>query len=734
VRRTLAKVEIDPSIDRILAALGEEVERVFTPTGQVRKGGELFQLQEQVQKLDVELTEARRKLRALEDQQAAYQNLSLEVEQSRQFAETSRAEAERLSALLRELDRARIEVNSAQQGYDQANAQLQSVDQDVGKLARLQSDLGNAGPQLESARQELEQSARSELGVQQQIRDEGQQSAGLEKDHESAGKSVARLRTLLKWRELQNEVFAGKAKLERISALSAERSGKEEQRARLPKVTLKQLENLRALERELRDVQIQLQAAGLKVELHPLRPGKLLAENEEGAREVEASPSTPLHGRRRIRLELPDWGGITITSGAQELQTLEAQLKDKTERWADSNEKLGVAGADEAEQVFQTGKDLERDLKTIEKQLNALLDEHESEQNFRHALTANEAKLTALVVQLDPLSPQESEAALSELDGCLTDAETTHAALGRRVQEASARLHDLREQLNALLRRRGETQAQAAKAQGDIERFQSQIRTMQERYAGGLEKARAAVQQAFVQAEARLIVAKGKLPLEADLLPARRERTLRAAAEAEQTHQSKRAEMNRLEGSLGNASAAGLYTQSAETEESLGALQGRANAIRNRAQAARLLVALIARRKTAAVRTVLGPLEQRLSASFAELTGDRHRSVFLDENLAVLGTGRSRDARELILFDNLSQGAKEQLLLALRAAVALELSHSEPQLLILDDVLVNTDGIRQTRVLDFLTTLAQQVQILVLTCHPERYAGVGQRLSISEPV
>jgi uncharacterized protein YhaN len=82
----------------------------------------------------------------------------------------------------------------------------------------------------------------------------------------------------------------------------------------------------------------------------------------------------------------------------------------------------------------------------------------------------------------------------------------------------------------------------------------------------------------------------------------------------------------------------------------------------------------------------------------------------------------------LILFPDLSRGAREQLLLALRAAIALELAKKEPPCLVLDDVLVHTDPVRQRNVLDYLETLSQQVQIVILTCHEERYRGVGQAL------
>ena len=62
--------------------------------------------------------------------------------------------------------------------------------------------------------------------------------------------------------------------------------------------------------------------------------------------------------------------------------------------------------------------------------------------------------------------------------------------------------------------------------------------------------------------------------------------------------------------------------------------------------------------------------------------------------------------------------------------MAEELSTEEPQALILDDVLVNTDVMLQQRVLDLLQAAARKFQILVVTCHPGRYHGIGQLVQI----
>jgi len=45
---------------------------------------------------------------------------------------------------------------------------------------------------------------------------------------------------------------------------------------------------------------------------------------------------------------------------------------------------------------------------------------------------------------------------------------------------------------------------------------------------------------------------------------------------------------------------------------------------------------------------------------------------------------------------------------------------------VLDDVLTATDAGRLARVVNVLEDAAQRLQVLILTCHPERYRGLRQ--------
>jgi ABC-type molybdenum transport system ATPase subunit/photorepair protein PhrA len=233
---------------------------------------------------------------------------------------------------------------------------------------------------------------------------------------------------------------------------------------------------------------------------------------------------------------------------------------------------------------------------------------------------------------------------------------------------------------------------------------------------------------AFNQAEARVAATKADLPTDFEKLPDRNKRAAAALQDLENNLKASRTERDGTKAILEQAGGQGLYSRETDLLERQTEATLRRDAARVSGWNARIVHDLIVLRKQAATRAVLAPLESRLSTAFAELTGDADRKVFFDDQLQISGLGRTRE--ETYPFEQLSQGAREQLLLCLRIAVALELAVDHPQVLILDDVLVNTDSVRQERVLDVLSALAAKLQVLILTCHADRYRGVGTTLSL----
>lgn len=111
---------------------------------------------------------------------------------------------------------------------------------------------------------------------------------------------------------------------------------------------------------------------------------------------------------------------------------------------------------------------------------------------------------------------------------------------------------------------------------------------------------------------------------------------------------------------------------------------------------------------------------ERAASHFSRVTGGRYARLVVDSpdpskpSLRVLAPGgQSLDAADL------SRGAREQLYLCLRLALAETFADRYvPLPIVLDDVLVNFDPARQEAVVDELAETARRHQILFFTCHP----------------
>ncbi|RME95230.1 MAG: hypothetical protein D6766_03835 [Verrucomicrobia bacterium] len=728
IRRRLARVELDPTVDRVRAGLEALAAGTFTRTGRLRTGGEAHALETRIGELRARLQELQDRLARIESVEARHRQLALELDQAARERDQHQAEAERLQQALHELEVQRERIETARHQFEQANAALQEIEADRRRLEACRAEIARLDEALKDHRQRLEQTRQRLEAARRQLARAEEERAFHQTQARQAETRVRRWQTLREWRRRLQETARLRRLVERIESLAARKRDLHQRRARLPQLTADDVERLDALEREIAGLEAQMRAAGLEVRLTPDQPGTIDVEDETGPRTEEIGPGSVLHARSRLKLTLPSWGALEIRSGAREAEQLAARLDERRHELAGLREELGVASAAQAAQVREQAGLLDQELDALQRQLGEWLEEFTDEDALRAALGQAEAAAERLAQELDPIAPDEESLPLPAIEAALENARTQETAARRLAEQAESDLAAAQQEVASLRDQLAAHEQETARLQAAHEHQQTRLRELEAKHPDGLDAALRAAREAFVQAEARLNVARSKLPPEADLLPERHHRAVRAAAGAAARWQQLRDERQRLEGALGQEAAAGLHSRIVELEETLADLEDRQRRLLARARAARLLASLIQLRSRRQVETMLRPLEDELSAIFAELTGEPGRRVFLDQDLRLEGVGRDRATA--CPFGWLSQGAREQLLLALRAAVARHLSETDRQLLILDDVLVNTDPVRQVRVLDFLTQLARDVQILVLTCHPERYAGAGHPLRL----
>jgi len=120
-------------------------------------------------------------------------------------------------------------------------------------------------------------------------------------------------------------------------------------------------------------------------------------------------------------------------------------------------------------------------------------------------------------------------------------------------------------------------------------------------------------------------------------------------------------------------------------------------------------------------------LEEQATAYCRGISGVPDRQLVLDEQLC-LGI---REGGRPVPLESLSKGARDQVYLALRLAVADLLAEEIKLPLIFDDPFTSTDAVRLARIQEMLASQAEERQFFILA-HADHYAGWGQTIGISQ--
>lgn len=730
VRSQLVKVELDPLIEKLKTALGEIYDEIFTESGRPKKGGPLDVAVSELDRLQSDVNALQQKKRSMEEAQARFQTLGEELVVLEKEAITKRGQADAIAAAAKEAEVLLKELEAKRGDFERAKDRLHAVEDDITELAGLQQTIKELEPAIGEkgeAVRKLDEVIVGLVGDHTRLEQALQAHQGR---RDLLQNQLERVQNLLKWRQAQDDATGLDKQLNRVNKKNAELDRLEQQIAKLPALTPQKLKRLQELEQAIRELTAKIEVIGISVELAPDKAKKVTV-TESGKTHsltIKGGKTETIKTGQSIELLLETWGRVRVRSGATELKELLSQRDENARDLRSELSDLGVKTVGDASGLLDTRKDLEKDIREVGRAVTALLGEFEDLKELEAAANESSTLARNLEKSLSP-SAKDKQLALAELQA---DEEKLKVEVKKADQQAQQTSREGRAVLDKLTDRRTQRGNEDSASKVLKERLANagrQISQIHSRYADGLPAAKTKTQRDFAEAEARVAATQARLPSDADKLPERNRRAARAAEEASQKLQETKTGRSRLTGNLEALGAEGIYTQETELLEKIATKQAELLAAQRKGWAARLLHDLVERRKQAATRAVLAPLQDQLSSTFAQLTGQPSRKVFLDDTLQIRGVGRSE--QELLQFDLLSQGAKEQLILALRLAVATADNQDDRQLLVLDDVLVNTDPVRQERVLDLLQSAAQRLQILILTCHADRYRGMGHLVQIS---
>jgi DNA repair exonuclease SbcCD ATPase subunit len=503
--------------------------------------------------------------------------------------------------------------------------------------------------------------------------------------------------------------------------------------AQLPELTANDVERLRQCETAVRDARVRAEAllAGIEV----IRAGRTVrldgSELSEGSRRLLSGPAllqvgddvelrlTPGDGSsaaeagvvleaaiRAFAAELQSWNVSTVDEAA----TAERRRSDLL---AEQQRLIEQRGGANPEELRRRLNDLSE---TLEEQ--PALDPEEAslgQEALDQRLRESELKLNAARQQRDAAAAAtrerrtELEQCTTKLEGHRRDIAIAEAALRQRENQTITVLA----QINALHERHGSAEALAealtqttqrfADLAAELEKLQCELSEL-----GGdsIKRQAAALDQEINSLELQEREARDKRIRAESRLHADGQVDLQAELEQKQAElESRLVELERLE------KEAGMLT---------------------------LLRRLLEEEQNAMATQYTAPLTERIGVYLAE--------VFPDAPKANLGYDARKGFQQLewrrgneavFGFDVLSTGAREQFAAALRVTMAEVLAKAYEGTLpvLFDDAFANSDPERQAGVYRMLETASRQgLQVILLTCDPERSQAVAEsrRVSLAE--
>ncbi|NLG22824.1 MAG: AAA family ATPase [Actinomycetales bacterium] len=709
------------------APLLERVEREFlryyTPTGRV--GGELKSAVAAATAAQDVAVHAHGRLVETEELVARHERL-------REQAATL---AQREPGLTAQRDRARAheaEVTAIVRAHEESTAALARARQDsvqarddLARRERAVQDLEDVETRIRAAEAALEQ-VRADLEAATGT------SPTLAAARDAARADRDRAREVSDVATADAEQLAAAARstelaqvLERLAALRAEESEALAASEMTPDVGQEAVRALESAEREVLRLRTLQEATGARVTVEALGAEATVLLNGEALQIPGGGEGQEALVRGGLQLDLPGDLRVTVRPEASANQ-LAGELADTEARLAGLLEAAGVADVEAARAAaaqratatarlrhvrerladLRSGRS-EADLAAELARLQEAVADHETARPPDYPLPADEATARA-VARAAVTASREAQRALEEAELALAEHERHLAQLRQRLEKSAGVNETLGERL--------------AQERGRL------AESRERRSDEALQQAVAEAGAAYARVEAKAAVT-GRDLEEADVdgVRARLE-----AAERELTEHSAelarvREQQAQVQGQVELVSGEGRQEAYDLAVAEFERVRRELDQVHRRARAARHLRDTLSRHRDAAHQAYVRPYREEIRRLGRVVYGDTFDVEVADDLTIASRTLHGTS----VPFDQLSGGAKEQLGILSRLAVAGLVETGDGVPVIIDDALGYTDPERLERVSTVFGVPGEGTQVVLLTCTPERYRAIEGATTIS---
>ena len=723
--RTALDVQVsDPSSGPLEERIEAAYLRFFTSGGQYKRGKDA----PAVARLRESLPAAIEAQRTAEEQQRIFEDAARRVEDLRARRAQARHDAEALTRSLHQA-RGRAEtyralVSDKAQRVERvkaAEAQHGELRQRIDAIKAAAKELSDVRQAVVSLRSELPAWARE---VEQQEMEAARAKMALEDVRKTRDANEAvrqRAERAARYLDERRRASDLDERLRRLAEASGTLTQHKLERSRLVAPDAKMLRAVRKAMRDHDDAQVRLEAALITLEIVAENAGVLLVIEGEspGERSLSAGVPAQVKGSPEIVVDLPGIARFRARGPAGSIAEIRAEREKAANKLKALTEAFGTVDVEALDTLQDKAIQLDERIAAAQVQIDTLLAEETIEQIEMERAT-RAAMISGIVADYPNWhdAPPDAEALRVEADA-------NQRVFLAALDAAEAARDAAQAALNAVSQQQGLVQVRIETADKSERSLTARLAELIDdgKSEGELEKELTGILLAWEAARASLEEIKARLAEFGDD-PSATLTTLEKQLQAADDAATEALEQEKTEeGRLMHAAAQGPYSGLCRAEEEVARLKREIASEELRLAAIRLLRTTVEDSRNAALAAVAAPVELAATRTLQRIAGNRLGRVQLGE--AFEPTQVLPEVTDLpVSIENTSGGEREQIYLATRLALADVLTKGEHQLVVLDDVLVATDAGRLARVMRILEEAGQRLQVLILTCHPERYLGL----------
>ncbi len=511
------------------------------------------------------------------------------------------------------------------------------------------------------------------------------------------------------------------SRIEKLNALEKSLEAEKQARNKVLAPDKKCIQKVRTLLTTRATTDATLQASLIRLTIRPLRDTTATTSPDGKTLPLPAGQETSVSGSPHVSVEIQGFGTIHATGPSKNVEALRNELADATRQLQDLTRPYGTEDPDELQNRRNNADALDQKINSIESRISELLN-GDTRDKWGGLLAQFDA--TLLIQTGRHPAWKDEPPVISTLQA---DLNAQSSAIESAITQAESE-HDLAQAaLRAVENRMSTLDASHKASKNSLSAAQTRLDNL---IRDGISDAdrQAARQKASIEwlsAQGEVETCNMELAkIEGD--PQKDMETLERQFKAYEDAQSKaQNDENIAIALLQTSTDKGTYSSLTSCEEQLADMKERISREQLRMNAIKLLHETVSACKSAAVAAVAAPVEQATTRMLNRIAGPRLGTVRLTDQFVPTHIQPATMA-EPVDLKNLSGGEQEQLFLITRLALGQVLAKNERQLVVLDDVLNATDTGRFARMLNLLEEAADSLQIVVLTCHPERYQGLDK--------